>query len=329
MTKRHLNDWRPGASIDTLKARARLLERTRAFFRERGVLEVETPLLGASFGTDPAIEPLTSEFNGPGYPKGKQLYLQSSPEFFMKRLLAAGSGAIYQLGKAFRNGEAGRRHNPEFTILEWYRPGFDAAQLMDELAALIRDLVDDQTLAVERCSYRSLFVEHLAIDPLEADIESFRRCARSRKLLLADDMALDRGGWLDLLMSSFIEPSLGATGLTFVSDYPASQASLARLNPHDQRTAARFELYWKGVELANGFEELANAEEQSERFEHENCRRFTSGQRPMPVDDALLSALEHGMPDCAGVAVGLDRVLMCQLDLEDIDRVLAFSLARL
>ena len=329
MTRRWANDWRPGASIDLLRARARLNEQVRAFFAERGCLEVETPLLGGSFGTDPSIEPLTARFEGPGYPAGKTLYLQSSPEFFMKRLLAAGSGPVYQLCKAFRNGEAGRRHNPEFTILEWYRPGHDADRLMQEVAELVRVLVEEPALPVEYRSYRSLFLEHLDIDPLEADPARLQGCALARNLLGAEELVLDRDGWLDLLMSSFIEPELGARGLTFVTAYPASQASLARLNPGDRRTAARFELYWKGVELANGFEELVDAAEQSERFERENCRRFSAGRRPMPVDDALLSALENGMPECAGVALGVDRLLMCRYDLQDIDEVLAFSLARL
>ncbi len=329
MTQRHAGDWRPGASLETLQARARVLQGLRAFFEERGVLEVETPLLGASFGTDPSIEPLVSAFTGPGYPDSKRLFLQSSPEFFMKRLLAAGSGPIYQVCKAFRNGEAGKRHNPEFTLLEWYRPGFNANQLMDELAALVREVLGQPDLPVERLSYRSLFMQHLGLDPLEADALTLQAYARDHNLLGAEGLDLDRDGWLDLLMTSFIEPELGRDGLTFVVDYPASQASLARISARDPRVAHRFELYWKGLELANGFEELVDAEEQSERFEQENCRRFSAGQRPMPIDDALLSAMEHGLPPCSGVALGLDRLLMCQLGLDDIEEVVAFSLARL
>ena len=329
MSRRYANDWRPGTDLETLRARAAMWAEVRGFFAERGVMEVDTPLLGASFGTDPSIEALSCRFTGPGYPQGKELFLQSSPEFFMKRLLAAGSGPIYQLCKAFRNGEAGRRHNPEFSILEWYRPGFSAGQLMDELGELIRRLIGDAALPVARRSYQSLFLEHLGVDPLEAGIETLREFAQTQNLLVSDSTSMDREDWLNLLMVSFIEPELGREGLCFVVDYPAAQASLARLNPHDERTAARFELYWKGVELANGFEELTDADEQSERFERENCLRFSGGQRPMPVDDALLAALESGMPPCAGVAVGLDRILMCQLGFEDIDRVQPFSLARL
>jgi len=329
MTQRYAGDWRPGASLDVIKTRAALLKGVRAFFNQRDVLEVETPLLGASFGTDPSIEPLESKFTGPGYPGGKRLFLQSSPEFFMKRLLATGSGPIYQVCKAFRNGEAGKRHNPEFTLLEWYRPGFSADQLMDEVASLICSLVNVPNLAVERLGYRSLFLDHLDLDPLEAEASELCRCALDRNLLGAEGMQLDRDGWLDLLMTSFIEPELGREGLTFVTDYPATQASLARIDPEDPRVAKRFELYWKGLELANGFEELADPDEQSERFEQENCRRYSTGQKPMPVDDALLSALEAGLPACSGVALGLDRLLMCQLDSADIEEVLGFSLARL
>lgn len=324
---RHVDDWRPGTSFDTLRARACLLMRIRTFFAASGVLEVETPLAGISFGTDPAIEPLRSRFIGPGYARGLDLYLQSSPEFFMKRLLAAGSGPVWQLCKAFRNGEAGSRHNPEFTLLEWYRPGVDENALMDEVTALVCAAME-QDLPAEHCSYAALFRIHLGIDPLEADTGNLRDCALAHDVPGAEGLVLERDGWLDLLMSTLIEPLLGRDGLTFVTDYPASQASLARLAP-DGRTASRFELYWQGMELANGFHELKDAAEQAQRFERENCRRYSAGQVPMPVDDALLEALEHGLPDCAGVALGVDRLLMCQLGLDDIDQVLAFSFSRL
>lgn len=326
---RHAQDWRPGAASEVLRARARMLARIRVFFDQRGLLEVETPLLSSCFGTEPSIEPLRSEFVGPGYARGRDLYLQSSPEFFMKRLLAAGSGAIYQVCKAFRNGESGRRHNPEFTLLEWYRPGFDAQRLMDEVAELVLDLLGGAAIPVRHRSYASLFTEALGVDVFAATPETLRLCALQHNLLGAEQMDMDRDGWLNLLMGVLIEPDLGQGELCFVTDYPASQASLARLNPADPRVAARFELYHQGIELANGFEELGDAEEQSERFERENCARYTSGQSPMPVDEALLGALEHGMPACSGVAVGLDRVLMCGLGLSDIDQVLSFSLARI
>ena len=305
-----------------------MLAAIRVFFAEREVLEVETPLLASSFGTEPAIEPLQSEFSGPGHAIGKPLYLQSSPEFFMKRLLADGSGPIYQVCKAFRNGEAGRLHNPEFSILEWYRPGFDADRLIGEVAELVDDLLGGARLPVSHRSYASLFEQELAIDCLEADTAQLQAVAVDHNLIGAETMELDRDGWLNLLMSGLIERQLGHGELCFVTDYPASQASLAQLNPDDPRTARRFELYHRGIELANGFEELADADEQAERFEHENCTRRSRGQRPMPVDDYLIGALQSGLPACSGVALGLDRLLMCMLELDDIDQVLSFSLGR-
>jgi len=325
---RHATDWRPGSELDVIRKRTRMLSRIRSFFEERGVLEVETPLLSSCFGTEPSIEPLCSEFTGPGYAAGRKLYLQSSPEFFMKRLLADGSGPIYQVCKAFRNAEAGRLHNPEFSILEWYRPDFDARRLMREVGELVAQLLGRPDLAIEYIPYALLFNEKLGLDIFELQAQELATFARDRNLIGAESLELDRDGWLNLLMSTLIESDLGSDGLCFVTDYPATQASLARLNEADPRTAARFELYYQGVELANGFEELADAEEQAERFEHENCVRRSNGQLPMPVDEALLGALEHGLPQCSGVALGLDRVLMCQLGLEDIDQVLTFSLAR-
>jgi len=301
----------------------------RRFFAQRDVMEVETPLLSSCFGTEPSIEPLQTEFVGPGYAGGRSLYLQSSPEFFMKRLLADGSGPIYQVCKAFRNGESGRQHNPEFSILEWYRPGFTAEQLMLEVAELVGELLEQADIPVDYRTYADLFEQNLGLDVFDIQTEDLAEFARAQNLLGAETLELDRDGWLNLLMSSLVESELGKDGLCFVTDYPASQASLARLNQRDQRTAARFELYYRGVELANGFEELGDPDEQAERFEHENCKRRSNGQQPMPVDEALLGALQHGIPDCSGVALGLDRVLMSALDLEDIDQVLNFSLARI
>jgi len=326
--RHHVADWRPGASLEVTRARAAMLSAVREFFAEREVLEVETPLLASSFGTEPSIEPLRSEFTGPGHAGGRRLYLQSSPEFFMKRLLADGSGPIYQVCKAFRNGEAGRLHNPEFSILEWYRPGYRVAQLMDEVAELVVGLLGQAGLPVRYCSYAQLFAEELAVDCLESDAERLQQVAVAHNLIGAESLEMDRDGWLNLLMGSLLERRLGNGELCFVTDYPASQASLARINPDDPRTARRFELYYRGVELANGFEELADADEQAQRFEHENCVRRARGQQPMPVDDYLIGALQSGLPACAGVALGLDRLLMAALQLDDIDQVIGFSLGR-
>lgn len=321
-------NWRPGTDKATLLARAALLHQIRAFFAQREVLEVETPLLASSFGTEPSIEPLCSEYTGPTCAQGRKLYLQSSPEFAMKRLLAAGSGPIYQICKAFRNGEAGARHNPEFSLLEWYQPGFSAQALMDEVADLMRVLLGQASLPIEQMSYADLFANKLNIDVFDSSIGQLQKSVAEHGITGTANLQLDKDGWLDLLMGHVLEPLLPKETLCFVHDYPRSQASLAKVNDHDPRTAARFELYYQSIELANGFVELTDVEEQSERFEHENCIRRRRGQKPMPIDQHLLEALEHGLPDTAGVALGLDRVLMAKLGLEDIDQVVTFSLER-
>jgi lysyl-tRNA synthetase class 2 len=321
-------NWRPGTDKATLLARAALLHQIRAFFAQREVLEVETPLLTSSFGTEPSIEPLCSEYTGPTCAQGRKLYLQSSPEFAMKRLLAAGSGPIYQICKAFRNGEAGARHNPEFSLLEWYQPGFSAQALMDEVVDLMRVLLGQASLPIEQMSYADLFANKLNIDVFDSTIWQLQKSVAEHGITGTANLQLDKDGWFDLLMGHVLEPLLPKETLCFVHDYPRSQASLAKVNDHDPRTAARFELYYQGMELANGFVELTDVEEQSERFEHENGIRRSRGQKPMPIDQYLLEALEHGLPDTAGVALGLDRVLMAKLGLENIDQVVTFSLER-
>jgi len=306
-----------------LRARAELLRRVRSFLDARGVMEVCTPVLSRAAGTDPAIEPLQTRYTGPEHPRGVDLYLQTSPEFPMKRLLAEGSGPIYQLAQVFRDGEYGPRHNPEFSMLEWYRPGFDHHQLMGEVADLVNHCLEEQW-DVEKIAYVDLFLEHLGFHPLDADLATLRAVAREQGLLV-ENLA-DRDQWLDLFMSMVIEPRLGRNRLTFVYDYPASQASLARLNPRNSRLASRFELYFRGVELANGFHELTDAAEQRRRFEEENRQRERKGQRRLPLDENLLAAMDAGLPDCAGVALGLDRLLMLKLNASCLDDVLSFSL---
>lgn len=320
-------EWQPGAGLDALRARAAMLADIRRYFAEQGVLEVETPLACLTAGTDPALEPITARYTGPVFARGIDLYLQTSPEFAMKRLLAADSGAIYQICKAFRDGEAGRLHNPEFTMLEWYRPGFDVDQLIDEVTTVCRLALDKPQLPVERVTYADLFRAVLDIDVFSATVDGLREQALVHHIIGAEQLELDRDGWFDLLLSHLIQPQLGAEVLYFLTDYPVSQAALARANP-DGKTAARFELFYRGVELANGFHELIDAGEQAARFEADNCRRRGHKQRPIRVDRRLLAAMESGLPDCAGVAVGLDRVLMLRQGLDDIDDVLAFSLQR-
>lgn len=314
-------DWQPKVTLEALHERAAMLRKIRYFFAERDVLEVETPVLGRAFGTDPSIEPLMTTYTGESVSGDLTLYLQSSPEFAMKRLLVAGSGSIYQICKAFRNGESGHKHKPEFTLLEWYRVSFSLADLMKEMADLMRILLVKQDLAVAYHAYADLFEEYLHLDVFSTELDELKACAINQGIGGAERLELDQDAWLDLLMSHCIEPQLNPSQLCFVTDYPASQAALAKINVNDPRTAERFELYYRGMELANGFHELSDAEEQSERFERENCQRRVNNQQAIPIDAALLSALESGLPDCAGVALGLDRVLMSKLSVPDISQV--------
>lgn len=315
-------DWQPSASLELLRARAGLLGRIRQFFADRAVLEVETPLLCRSGITDPAIEPLVVE-------RGTSLrgprYLQTSPEYAMKRLLACHGEPIFQLARAFRDGEAGARHNPEFTLLEWYRPGFDHHALMAEVADLVRHCLGE--CPVRSRSYRQLFHELLSVDPFTAAVAELEALARARL-----DVGNMRGGkdlWLDLLMSHLIQPQLVGAGMCFVYDYPASQAALARIASLDGLMVGhRFELYVDGMELANGYFELGDSREQRQRFDRDNARRLESGLPRRPLDERLLAALDHGLPACSGVALGVDRLLMLATRSDDIRQVLAFDWAR-
>lgn len=317
-------DWRPTATLAALRRRAELLARTRDFFAERGVLEVETPLLAAAPASDPHLEALATS---PRVTGGRPLYLQTSPELAMKRLLATGSGPIYQLGRAFRDGERGRRHNLEFTILEWYRPGFDHHRLMDEVEELLSATLG--TGPGERLTYHEAFLRHLDLDPLTAGTAEVARCAA--KVGLAEVRGLppdDLDGWLGLLFAHAVEPHLGHRGPTFVHAYPASQAALARLDPEDERVAHRFEVFVAGVELANGYHELADAAEQRRRFEADNAERRRRSLPEVPVDERLLAALAAGLPPCAGVALGFDRLVMLAAGVDDIAEVIAFPVER-
>lgn len=308
-------DWQPGASLEALEKRARLNGRIRDFFRQRQVLEVETPLLCQAPVTDPNIEPIEAE----------QRYLHTSPEYAMKRLLCAGSGDIYQLAKVFRRGEAGRRHNPEFTMLEWYRVGWDHEQLMTEVEQLLRHVLVDEVLAgALLLSEQSLTLSYAQALQQFADIslaQASDALLRQRGIALAgQDLELDRDGWLDVIMSHQVEPALPRDTLVFIHSYPASQAALARVVGEGAASyAERFEVYLNGVELANGYHELTDAAEQRRRFHKEAQGR--------PLDERLLAALEHGMPDCAGVAMGIDRLLMLMM-AKNIDEVLSFSWQR-
>jgi lysyl-tRNA synthetase class 2 len=309
-----------------------MLTRIRAFFLERGVLEVETPILSAAATPDPALLSLATRYTGPLFPHGLPLYLHTSPEFPMKRLLAAGCGSIYQICKVFRDGEAGRLHNPEFTLLEWYRVGLDHHQLMQEVEALIRAVLGDQVPLPpsEQLSYREAFIRDTGLDPHAAVAGDFADVARSHGIHVPADMRNhhDTAVWRDLLLTHIIEPRLGRGHLTFMYDYPASQASLARIQPGTPPLAARFEVYLDGIELANGFHELADRDEQRTRFERQLHARAAHKLPPVPLDERLLAALSAGLPDCAGVALGFDRLVMLAAGARSIQDVMAFPVDR-
>lgn len=323
--------WKPSAGIEAIRARAELLGRVRAFFAAAGVIEVETPILSRRAATDPALDSLALAAHLPG-DAGEpiaRLYLQTSPEFPMKRLVAAGSGPIYQICKVFRDGERGRRHHPEFSLLEWYRPGWDADRLMEEVANLVRCVLQRPDLPVEPVTYRALFRDGLDLDPFTASDAAIRAVAIAAGIPDADHLDLERDAWLDLLLTHSLEPRLGRGRMSFLHDYPPSQAALARIRPSrdDGPTVAeRFELYLDGIELANGFHELVDPQEQAERFERDLAERRRRGQAVVPADERLLAALTAGMPPTSGVALGLDRLLMIALDSRHIDEVLAFPI---
>ena len=315
--------WQPVATPAVLRLRAALLAAVRDFFAARGVLEVETPLLARATVTDPQLASLATELSAPAI----RCYLQTSPEFAMKRLLAAGSGDIFQLGRAFRDGEQGRWHNPEFTLLEWYRLGFDHHALMDEVEALLTRLLGARlSAATERLSYREAFARALGVDPLAASDAELLALSGARTGIEPTTLAGDRDACLDLLMATQVAPTLGRARISFVHAYPASQAALARLVPGTPATAARFEAYVEGVELCNGFHELGNALEQRRRFNADLARRAARGLPQPPLDERLLAALAAGLPDCAGVALGFDRVVMLAAGVQTLAEVLAFPL---
>lgn len=319
--------WQPTASIDNLRKRAAIMAQIRSFFAKRDVLEVEMPLMSQCAVSDPFLDTIETRYadyvGAACYP----LYLQTSPEYAMKRLLAAGSGAIFHLGKAFRNGESGsRRHNPEFTMLEWYRPGLDDQQLMDEIADLITLIL--QLDSVERLSYTQVFKRFLNIDPHTANLQTL--VAETRKHVDIDLDDDDRDTWLNLLMSHVIEPKLADLGAVFVYDYPASQAALAQVKTDalGQQVAARFELFVNGIELANGYHELTDAQEQKQRLLKDQKTREQQRLPQRPLEMRLVSALEAGIPDCAGVALGVDRLVMLALGVDSIQDVIAFPIDR-
>jgi len=314
------SNWRPSASRLALEARARLLSDIRKFFADRQILEVETPILSHAGNTDPNINSLRLEGE-------TRTYLRTSPEYPMKRLLAAGLGDIYELGRVFRGSESGQWHNPEFTLLEWYRCGMNYLDLSDEVIELLR-FCGKSTFArwkAERISYRELFISHTGLDPQRADEPDWENLALERGIRAGK---LDTQQWMDLLLTHLIQPALDPESFTVVYDYPPQQAALARIRHEDQSpnepVAERFELYLGQVELANGYQELEDSDEQRARFEQENRLRDVRGDDTQVIDEHLLQALEHGLPACSGVALGVDRLLMKLLEIDNISSVIAF-----
>src|SRR2546421_1520573 len=325
-------DWRPSASRERLIARAALLARAREFFAARAVLEVDTPLVVNAPVSDVHIHCASVQL-APQRPAAPQpatpalRFLHASPEYAMKRLLAAGSGDIYQICHVVRGLESGRLHNPEFTLIEWYRLGFSLEALMDEVEALVRELLGEVSAqrSSERISYQDAFLRELALDPFTAPEAALAQAAQPLGFAGA---GADRDVWLELLMASLVGPRLGREALTFVHGYPATQAALARLDPREPRAARRFELYCDGIELAHRFHELAAPNEQRARFERDNAQRRRLGLPVFPPDERLLTALACGFPDCTGVALGFDRTLMLATGAAHIEEVLAFPTAR-
>ncbi len=316
-------DWRPTASLEMLRLRAGFLSKTRSFFAEREVLEVETPMLCSAGVTDPHLQNPSLRLEVPGLGE-KDFYLQTSPEYAMKRLLAAGAPSIYQICHAFREGERGRIHNPEFTILEWYRLGWDDLGLMEEVEDLIRLLLGIPR--IQRKSYREIWIETTGVDPHLSDLESL--AALVPELGLPNLAPKHRNDYFDLIMSHHIEPQLRDLEAVFITDYPASQAALARIRPTDPPVAARFELFLKGLEIANGYHELLDTGEHLRRFEADLHDRRVEGDSSPEIDRRFIAALAEGLPECAGVALGFDRLLMVASAANSIDGVLSFPIDR-
>lgn len=318
--------WQPSASLSRLKERADFLRAIRQFFDERHVMEVDTPLLCQGVATDPGLQAFAVNIFLETQ-KPVLRFLQTSPEFSMKRIVAAGSGPIYYLGKSFRQGEVGTKHNPEFTMLEWYRPGWDHLALIAEVDTLMQQLVG--TKPAQHTTYTALFQHYFCLQPHLASINELQAAACAKGWVSEEALPdLDKDGWLDLLMSHGIEPHLGMDAPLVVTDYPASQASLAQTRtiegPKPYNVAERFEFYYRGIELANGYHELACAKEQTMRFQEDCLKRKATGQPERPIDPFLIAALEAGFPPCAGVALGVDRLFMLKLGEREIGKVIPF-----
>jgi len=317
-----MSDWRPCASMDLLRDRAEALAAIRHFFSERQVLEVDTPALASAANPDASIDSITATAG----PHTGPLFLQTSPEFFMKRLLCAGSGPVYQLCHVFRNDEQGRNHNPEFTMLEWYRTGFDMFDLIDEVEALMSLLIPAIDAPATRITYHGLFEQTTGLDLGTATRADIRALARELGIVIPAHHPDE--GLVEMIFNIATDSWMKQQPAVVVHHFPADQASLAMLSPDDPHLALRFEYYVDGLELANGFQELADPHEQRRRFEADNARRRKRGAQTMPIDEYLLAALDHGLPPCSGVAAGIDRILMIRNRQPDIASVMAFPFPR-
>ena len=322
MSKQDNKHWPPTCSAALLHKRAELYQSIRLFFAEKGVLEVDTPILSQSASCDVNLDSFSTTFNQRPY------YLQTSPEFSMKRLLASGSGSIFQIAKSFRQGESGRYHNPEFALLEWYRLEFKMNDLIEEVVELLMNCFNEN-LSFSSVSYERLFHRYTNINPHQATTEELLAYAASEgNPEMASVCGDSLSNCLDYVFSQYIQPKLKLNLVYIVTDYPVCMAMLAKLSDQKLPTAKRFEVYFKNIELANGYEELTDAEEQQQRFQQELKERADNGVDSVPMDGYLLAAMEHGLPNCSGVALGLDRLLMLMTNAASIDEVLTFPVNR-
>ena len=319
-----LDTYLPSSSFSTLSKRAGIISTIRHFFSEKGILEVETPYLSQATVTDTHLCPFKTYLNDKN--QNLALWLITSPEYHMKRLLAADSGPIFQLCRSFRNGERGCYHNPEFTMLEWYRPCYGMHELMFEVEELIKQVL--MCKSARKFSYQEIFQQYLDIDPLDSNISQLIKAAeKNLKLNEVIDLNVEKDydALLQLVFSIGIQPALGKNYPTFVYHFPASQAALSQMSKEDNRVAERFELYFKGIELANGSHELTEVCEHKKRFNYDNCKRQSLGLPRHPVDEQLIAALESGLPDCSGVALGVDRLVMLALGKNCLEKVISFT----
>jgi lysyl-tRNA synthetase class 2 len=320
--------WQSSLSWESAKARSAIIKNIRLFFEKRQVIEVETPILSNGTITDVHLDAFTTRYNflsDSSSEHSSPLYLNTSPEFAMKRLLASGYGCIYQICKAFRHEQYGRYHNPEFTMLEWYRLGYDHFDLMNEVAELLIDILNCPPCT--KVSYQKIFIQHTGIDPLNVSKSELIEMIKSKdkmSIWLKDE--LDNDILLQYIFSEIIEPLIGIDAPCFIYNFPSSQASLAKISKHDPRVADRFECYYEGIELVNGFHELTDGKQQESRFNEDNKKRISKGLPHRPIDTNFINALSYGIPDCAGVAVGIDRLVMLTLKKKHINKVISFAI---